>query len=112
MKVHHIVLVQYKPGIPESRFAELCSDLRMFLAKLPGVGHFCEGPYQSPEGANQGFTHGLIMTFDSHADRDRYLVHEEHEAIKARYLPDVANVVAFDFEEKQPVERQRRPTGR
>jgi hypothetical protein len=39
------------------------------------------------------------MTFTDPAARDRYLTHPDHEAVKERFLPFVASVVAFDFEE-------------
>jgi hypothetical protein len=59
---------------------------------------FCHGPYSSPEGLNDGFTHGFIMTFESSAARNAYLPHPEHDRAKEFVLPWVERVVVFDFE--------------
>jgi hypothetical protein len=96
-KVHHIVLVNFAPQ-KAGRMAELMADLEKLRKILPGFLSLCGGPYASPEGLNQGFTHGLLMTFADAATRDRYLSHPDHEKIKQSYLPDLEGVVAFDFE--------------
>src|ERR1700752_1641678 len=98
MRVHHMVLLTFKTPNPD--WTGLCQALSNLRQRLPGIVHFSAGPYASSEGLNQGFTHGFLMTFASAADRDRYLVHPEHEKVKERFLPQVANVVAFDFEEE------------
>ena len=66
---------------------------------MPGMLHCAGGPYSSPEGMNQGFTHGLLVTFSDAAARNHYLTHPDHERIKREFLPLVDNAVAFDFEE-------------
>jgi hypothetical protein len=97
-QVHHMVVVKFKAG--NERFAgDLFTALQALKDKLPGMTHYAGGPYSSPEGANQGFTHGFLMTFRDAAARDHYLFHPEHEQVKSRFLPLVENVVAFDFEE-------------
>ena len=54
-------------------------------------------PLRQPEGLNDGYTHGFIMTFDSAASRDAYLPHPVHEDVKERVLPHLARVLVFDF---------------
>jgi len=97
-KVHHIVLLRFKPGA-ETKASPLFAALGALRHRLPGFLHFSEGPYASPEGLNRDFTHGCLMTFDGTAARDHYLSHPDHEAVKAEFLPSVADVVVFDFEE-------------
>lgn len=95
MNVHHIVLLKFKPDAP--RADDLFAALGRLRAIIPGMVRYRWGPYSSPEGANQGFTHAFIMTFRDSSARDGYLFHPEHEKVKAQFLPSVENVIAFDF---------------
>ena len=61
-KVHHLVLLKFKPNA-EDKARPLFAALGALRAWLPGFVHFAAGPYASPEGLNQGFTHGCLMTF-------------------------------------------------
>jgi hypothetical protein len=96
--VKHMVLLKFKPTTSEGQIAEAFRALRGLQEKIPGLKDFMGGPYSSPEGLNQGFTHGFIMTFDSASARDVYLPHPEHERVKAQLSPHLDGVVAFDFE--------------
>lgn len=98
-KVHHVVLLQFKAGTLEKRVADLFAALGRLQQTIAGIVHFCGGPYSSPEGMNQGYSHGFVMTFTSAAARNGYLNHPEHEKVKAEFLPLLEKVVAFDFEE-------------
>ena len=96
-QVHHLVLVKFKPG-QDGQAAPLFAALAALQAKLPGMLGYRFGTNVSPEGLNQGFTHGFVMIFTDAAARDRYLVHPDHEKVKAIYLPHVYEVIVFDFE--------------
>src|SRR5688572_405926 len=61
-KVYHVVLLKF-PQAKTRRADELFAALREFCPKLPGFLAFTGGPYTSPEGLNQGYTHGFVMTF-------------------------------------------------
>ena len=95
MKMHHVVLVRFKTAGKVDGFL---ADVAAMKSKIAGMESYKSGPYSSPEGLNQGLTHGFIMTFASAAARDEYLTHPDHKAIVDAYLPHVENVVAFDFE--------------
>jgi len=95
--VQHLVLVKFKPG--EDRQAPaLFAALEALKAKLPGMLAYRFGTNMSPEGLNRGFTHGFVMTFADAAARNHYLVHPDHEEVKAIYLPHLEDVIVFDFE--------------
>jgi len=98
-RVHHMALLRFKPTATEEKVQALWTALAVLKQKLPGILYFAAGPYASPEGLNQGFTHGFLMTFVDAAARDSYLVHPEHERVKENFLPFVENVVVFDFAE-------------
>jgi hypothetical protein len=95
--MYHVVLLKF-PADKTHRAAEVFIALDELRAKIPGFLSFTGGPYSSPEGLNQGYTHGCVMTFKDAAARDAYLTHPEHERVKQRFLPDLEGVIAFDFE--------------
>ena len=96
-QMHHVVLVKFKPG-QDARAPALFDALAALQEKLSGMVGYRYGTNVSPEGLNQGFTHGFVMTFSDAAARDQYLVHPDHEKVKADYLPCLENVIVFDFE--------------
>jgi Stress responsive A/B Barrel Domain len=96
-KVHHIVLLKFKPGA-DDKIAPLATALDGLRQRVAGFLSFSAGPYSSPEGLNHGFTYGCLMTFADAAARNSYLVHPDHEAVKQKFLPFVEDVIAFDFE--------------
>jgi hypothetical protein len=96
-KIYHLVLVKF-PAAKFHRMADLVMALADLRKRLPGFLSCTGGPYSSPEGLNQGYTHGFVMTFKDAAARDHYLTHPDHEELKAAFLPDLEGVVAFDFE--------------
>ena len=100
--IHHLVVFHLKKSTQPAQATEVMGALAGLQEKIPGLLSFAGGPYSSPEGLNQGFTHGFVMTFRDAAARDGYLTHPEHEKVKARILPllegDLRGVMAFDFE--------------
>lgn len=100
--IHHLVVLQLKKSAKPAQIAGTFAALAGLREKVPGLLSFAGGAYSSPEGLNQGFTHGFTMTFRDRVARDGYLTHPEHEEVKARILPLLAkglkSVVAFDFE--------------
>jgi hypothetical protein len=98
-RVHHLVVVKFKPDTSATTVSRLFAALARLKQVIPGIAHYAGGPYASPEGLNQGFTHGFLMTFTNAAARDTYLTHPDHEQVKRDFLPSIENVIAFDFEE-------------
>src|SRR5262245_8826832 len=97
-KVHHLVLLKFKASTTPQTISDLYVALARLQHVISGLESFCGGPYSSPEGLNQGFSHGFVMTFADAEARNRYLTHREHEKVKETFLPAVENVIAFDFE--------------
>ena len=100
--IHHLVVLRIKKSTRPAQVAQAFAELAGLKARIPGLLSFAGGAYSSPEGLNQGFTHGFVMTFRDAKARDAYLPHPEHEKVKALILPllegDLDGVVAFDFE--------------
>jgi hypothetical protein len=97
-EIKHVVLLKFKAGTMDSQIAGFFRELNGLTQKIPGLDDFIGGPYSSPEGLNQGFTHGFVMSFRDAAARDVYLPHPEHERVKNDIVPHVDQIVAFDFE--------------
>jgi hypothetical protein len=97
-KVKHIALLRFKDSTTPEQIDKVFEDLMDLSESIPGIEDYVAGPNISPEGLNDGFTHGFVMTFQDAAARDAYLPHPDHEALKARVLPLVEKAVVFDFE--------------
>jgi hypothetical protein len=96
--VQHMVVVKFKPEVSVPKIDDFLGQLRAFWAKTAGITYFAGGPFSSPEGLNQGYTHGFLVTFNSPAARDAYLVHAEHKRLVDLIVPHLDGVLAFDFE--------------
>jgi len=97
-KIKHIALLKFKEGTSAEQIGQLFDELLDMTENIPGIEDYVAGENCSPEGKNQGHTHGFIMTFADAAARDAYLPHPEHERVKQLILPHVDSVVVFDFE--------------
>jgi hypothetical protein len=97
-KVKHIALIKFKEGTSDDQIKNAFDQLLDITETISGIEDYVSGPYASPEGLNQGYTHGFIMTFANAAARDSYLPHPEHERVKALIMPLIDSLVAFDFE--------------
>ena len=97
-QIQHIVLLKLKPEVTAEKTTELFRLLAELQQLISGMTYFAGGPYSSPEGLNQGYTHGFVMTFDSVDARNAYLPHPEHERVKAVLLSCIDSAIAFDFE--------------
>ncbi|OYV07301.1 MAG: stress protein [Verrucomicrobiales bacterium VVV1] len=96
--VRHYGMFQFHPEVTPDQIDECFTEMCAMVGRIPGLLSMEHGPYDSPEGLNDGFTHGFVMTFDNGASRDAYLPHEEHERVKLIVVPRLARVVVFDFE--------------
>ena len=95
--VRHIALLQFKDSITPQQIDECFAAIKGMQGRIPGIVGYEQGPYESDEGLNEGFTHGFILTFDSPASRDAYLPHPIHEEVKDIVVPCLERVVVFDF---------------
>src|SRR5882762_11947203 len=97
-KVKHIALLKFKDGTAQEQIDKVFEDLMDLSETIPGIEDYVSGPNNSPEGFNQGFTHGFVMTFENAGARDAYISHPDHQRAKAVILPHIESVLIFDFE--------------
>lgn len=98
--IDHLVLFQFRRDVTKQAVEEVFEDLRGLSRDIDGIVAFRGGAYASPEGLNQGFTHGFVMTFDCEASRDAYLPHPAHQQVVDKLIPmlegGIQGVLAFD----------------
>ena len=97
-KVKHIALLKFKEGTTPEQIDQTFDQLLELSESIDGIEDYVSGVNNSPENFNQGFTHGFVMTFKDGYARDTYVVHPNHERVKAAVLPNVESVLVFDFE--------------
>lgn len=95
--VYHYGTFVFKKEVTPAQIDTCFAEMRGMVGKIPGLLSMQHGVYQSPEGLNDGFTHGFVMTFDTPLSRDRYLPHAEHERVKLIVVPNLERVMVFDF---------------
>lgn len=97
-QIQHIVLFKFKPHVTPEQITELFNLFAELQQLIAGITYFASGSNFSPEGLNQNYTHGFLMTFESVDARDTYLPHPEHERVKTALSPCIDSVLAFDIE--------------
>jgi hypothetical protein len=97
-KVKHIALFKFKEGTAPEHIDQVLEQILELSESIEGIEDYVSGVNNNPEGLNQGFTHGFVMTFKDAAARDAYVVHPDHERVKAGLLPSIESIVIFDFE--------------
>lgn len=96
-QVKHFGVFQFKPHVTTDQQAACFARMQAMVGEIPGLLEMLHGSYDSPEGLNDVFTHGFIMTFESAEARDAYLPHPLHERVKEFVVPCLQRVVVFDF---------------
>ena len=97
-KVKHIALLKFKEGTTQEQIDQTFDQILELSESIDGIEDYVSGVNNSPEGLNQGYTHGFVMTFKDAAARDAYLPHADHERVKSTVLPSLESVLVFDFE--------------
>jgi hypothetical protein len=81
--IRHIVLVRFRPDVPEARIAAIFSDLERIRAFVPGILAITSGRSESPEKIERGYRHGFVVDFQDWAALQAYQDHPEHKAVGA-----------------------------
>ena len=93
----HYGMFEFKEGIRKAEIENCFAVMQVMVGKIPGLLDMEHGPYDSPVGPNDGYTHSFIMTFDSPESREAYLPHPIHDKVKEEVVPKLEGVVVFDF---------------
>lgn len=94
----HIVLIKPKADIDPAAIVALWSGLGNLVETIPGITALSVGDNVSPEGKDNGFTLGFVVTFVDAAARDAYLPHPEHILVIPLVQAVADDVLVFDLE--------------
>ena len=95
--VSHVVLVSWKSG-RQAQAEELVQPaIRNFVHTIPNVLSVVEGHSSSPEGLENGYDYGFVVTFATAEARNAYLTHPSHRPVAATIGDAAAQIVVFDI---------------
>jgi hypothetical protein len=98
--IEHIVLIKPKPDVDPAAIVALWSGLGGLVETIPGIENLAVGENVSPEGKDNGYTLGFVVTFADEASRDRYLPHPEHVAVVPLVQAVAEDVLVFDIDRR------------
>ena len=106
--LRHAVFFKFKDSSSEADVQGVVDAFRGLPTKIPEIIDFQWGTNNSPEGANDGFTHCFLLTFQDEQGREAYLPHAEHKAFGDVLRPHMEKVFVIDYwgtRPAQPVEK-------
>jgi len=95
--LRHVVLFRWKPETSADKIKEIEEAVRALPAKISQIVAFEWGRNISVQGFSQGYTHCLVVSFASEADRDIYAPHPDHAAFIALSRPHVEGLLVVDY---------------
>jgi hypothetical protein len=95
--ISHVVLVSWKDGRQYQAEELIRPAIRAFTQTIPGVLSAVEGHSSSPEGLENGFDYGFVITFATAQARDIYLTHPAHLPVAEAIGVASTQVVVFDI---------------
>ncbi|SPJ79148.1 uncharacterized protein FTOL_07539 [Fusarium torulosum] len=106
MTITHTVLFQFKEDVSNDAIKEICDHFISLKTQCvhptsnkPYIQSLQGGKDNSPEGMQNGLTHGFVSTFNSAEDRDYYVKTDPaHQAFIAKVKDLLEKAVVVDFE--------------
>jgi Stress responsive A/B Barrel Domain len=99
--IRHIVLIRFRPDVPETEIAAIFEALHAIKAVLPGVLSITSGRSESPEKIERGYMHGFVADFADWAALAAYQAHPDHKAVGARLVASATGgldgILVFDL---------------
>jgi hypothetical protein len=93
----HVVMFGWKPGTDTASIDKVIAAFGKLKHKIKLIKTYEWGINNSPENLNNGLTHCFVLTFNSEADRDAYLIHPDHKAFVAVLNPAPEKVTVVDY---------------
>ena len=95
--ISHVVLVSWKRGKQIHAEELVRPSVRGFVGTIPGVLAVVEGQSTSPEGLEDGYHYGFVVTFASPQARDAYLSDPNHRPVAEAIGAAAERIVVFDI---------------
>jgi len=96
-QVIHVVLVQWRGDVSADARERARAAAHDMVGRVPGIVRLDEGPSVSPEGLEQGFEWGFVVTFEDEEARNGYLPHPVHRVLADHIGAGAEKVVVFDI---------------
>ena len=95
--IDHVVLLALRADVTDAALARFEQLLAALPERIDGIESVRFGPSTSPEGLEQGYGYGFLITFTDQHARDRYLPHPEHEPVSTLAQQLAEGVLVFDI---------------
>ena len=95
--IRHVLLFRFKPGTSPQSIEKVRAAFKTMPSKVAGVIDVEWGENDSPENKNRDFTHCILMTFADENERDNYLPHPQHSALKEIFDPVLEDIIVLDY---------------
>jgi hypothetical protein len=95
--ISHVVLVSWKSGKQIGAEEVVRPAIRGFVRTIPGVLAVVEGHSSSPEGLEDGYDYGFVVTFATVQARDAYLDDPSHRPVAEVIGAAAERIVVFDI---------------
>ena len=93
----HIVLFKWTEGASQDEIDEVMVQLNAMDGKIPGIREISCGVDFT--GRGDGYTHGLLVKFNTKNDLLQYGPHPVHRNVVENFInPIRGSVLAFDYE--------------
>jgi len=95
--ISHVVLVSWEEREQIQTEELVRPSVRGFLGTIPGVLAVVEGHSTSPEGLEDGYHYGFIVTFATLQARDAHLNDPNHRPVAEAIGAAAERIVVFDI---------------
>ena len=96
-KLRHVVLFKFKDASSDKDVKMVEAAFKALPETISEIKGYEWGTNNSPEGLNQGLTHCFLLSFDSEAGRDAYLIHPDHKKFGKMLGPHLDKVTVVDY---------------
>ena len=100
--IRHVVLCRFRKDLSDAAITRIFDALKALQLQIDGIIAITAGRDCSPEGLQNGCSHGFTVDFIDAAARDRYLPHPAHQKVGAMIVAaaegGVAGVTVVDWE--------------
>ncbi|EHJ2438124.1 TPA: Dabb family protein [Salmonella enterica subsp. enterica serovar Bahrenfeld] len=95
--VRHILLISFISDATPSQVNNIRERFLLMPELIPGINSVEWGVNSSKEKKNRGFTHSVVMTFNSKSSLDLYLCHPNHKVLQKYFIPLLSDIIVFDY---------------
>ncbi len=96
-KIRHVVLYAHKDGTTEEQIKAIESESRKLIESIDLILDYEWGTNVGSGARSEGYTHCLLMTFESEAAVKEYVAHPAHQAFVKLAFPHLEKLLVLDY---------------